>query len=96
MNFIARTFLIFIFLLNLAFSSGQAAIFDVEAHRVYGGFWRDLYKFGPVVIDTVGGDLGIFVSDNFKTGFSFATIVGILSDDPNDDIFGSVYSGPHK
>ena len=91
MNFIARTFLIFIFLLNLAFSSGQAAIFDVEAHGVYGGFWRDLYKFGPVVIDTVGGDLGIFVSDNFKTGFSFATIVGILSDDPNDDIFGSVY-----
>ena len=78
MNFIARTFLIFIFLLNLAFSSGQAAIFDVEAHGVYGGFWRDLYKFGPVVIDTVGGDLGIFVSDNFKTGFSFATIVGMI------------------
>ena len=79
--------------MNLAFSSGQAVIFDVDAHGVYGGFWRDLYKCGPVVIDTVGGDLGIFVSDNFKTGFPFATIVGILSDDPNDDIFGSVYSG---
>ena len=41
-------------------------MFDVEAHGIYGGFWRDLYKFGPVVIDTVGGDLGVFI-DNVKT-----------------------------
>ena len=58
----------------------QAAIFDIESHGVYGGFWRDLYKFGPVVIDTVGGDLGIFLSDDYKMGFSFATTVGLLSD----------------
>ena len=78
------------------FSLAHAAIFDVEAHGVYGGFWRDLYKFGPVVIDTVGGDLGIFVNDQFKTGFSFATLVGLLSEDENDDIFGSVSNSSQK
>ena len=46
----------------------KAAIFDVENYGVYGDFWRDLYKLGPVVVDTVGGDLGIFLSDDFKTG----------------------------
>ena len=69
MNFSARTFLIFICPLNLAFSSGQTAIFDDDAHGVYVGLWRDLYKFGRVAVDTVGGNLGIFVSDNFKRDF---------------------------
>ena len=68
----------------------KAAIFDVENHGIYGGFWRDLYKFGPVVVDTVGGDLGIFLSDDFKTGFSFATVAGLLSDNKDDDVFSSV------
>jgi hypothetical protein len=39
----ARTVFLSIFLLNLFYSSVQAAIFDIEAHGVYGGFWRDLY-----------------------------------------------------
>ena len=52
-------------MLNFLCSITHAAFFDVEANGVYGGFWRDLYKFGPVVIDTVGGDLGIFVNDEF-------------------------------
>ena len=59
---------IFIFnlLLKFNFSIAHAAIFDVEAHGVYGGFWRDLYKFGPIVIDTVGGDLGVFIDNDIK------------------------------
>ncbi len=88
--------LVLIFLLYSTCSSAQAAIFDVEAKGVYGGFWRDLYKFGPVVIDTVGGDLGLFVSDDFKVGFSFATIVGLLSDDEEDDVFGSISKSSEK
>ena len=50
-------------LLNCLYSTTHAAFFDVEANGVYGGFWRDLYKFGPVVIDTVGGDLGVFANN---------------------------------
>jgi len=79
--------LILICLLNLVASPTQAAIFDVEAHGIYGGFWRDLYKFGPVVIDTVGADLGVFLSDDFKMGFSFTTVVGLLSGNEEDDVF---------
>ena len=75
-----------IFKLSLA----HAAIFDVEAHGVYGGFWRDLYKFGPVVIDTVGGDLGVFVSNELKVGFSFSTLAGLLSRNKDDDVFDAV------
>ena len=85
-----------IYFLSIPSSSGFAAILDVEANGIYGGFWRDLYKFGPVVIDTVGGDLGIFLTDDFKMGFSFATIVGLLSDKEDDDIFGSVSTSSKK
>ena len=94
-NQIIRIFIINL-LLIFKFSLAQAAIFNVEAHGVYGGFWRDLYKFGPVVIDTVGGDLGIFVNDEFKIGFSFATLVGLFSEDENDDIFGSFSKSSEK
>ena len=76
--------------LSLFCSPTYAAVFDVEAHGVYGGFWRDLYKFGPVVIDTVGGDLGIFVNNDFKIGFSFATVAGLLSRNEKDDVFDAI------
>ncbi len=88
--------LMLICLLNLACSTAQAVVFDVEAKGVYGGFWRDLYQFGPVVIDTIGGDLGIFTSDSFKVGFSFATVVGLLSDDEGDDVFDSISDSSEK
>ncbi len=65
-------------------------MFDVEAHGIYGGFWRDLYKFGPVVIDTVGGDLGVFIDNEIKVGFSFATLVGLISGNEDDDVFDAV------
>ena len=83
---------IFIFnlLLKFNFSIAHAAIFDVEAHGIYGGFWRDLYKFGPEVIDTVGGDLGVFIDNDIKVGFSFATVVGLLSGNQEDDVFDAV------
>ena len=83
---------IFIFnlLLIFNFSIAHAAIFDVEAHGVYGGFWRDLYKFGPIVIDTVGGDLGVFIDNEIKVGFSFATVVGLISGNEEDDVFDAV------
>ena len=86
-------------LLILTCSTAQAAVFDVEAKGVYGGFWRDLYEFGPVVIDTVGADLGIFVSDDFKAGFSFTTMVGLLSGNKDDDVFdamGGSYGTPDR
>ena len=76
--------------LSLFCSPTYAAVFDVEAHGVYGGFWRDLYKFGPFVIDTVGGDLGIFVNNDFKIGFSFATVAGLLSSNEKDDVFDAI------
>ena len=87
---IIQIFIIFLIFFKLEFSIAQAAIFDSEAQGVYGGFWRDLYKFGPVVIDTVGGDLGIFVSNDFKIGFSFATVVGLLSNDKEDNVFDAI------
>lgn len=83
-------FCIILSIMLTALKPASAAILDHEAKGVYGGFWRDLYKFGPVVIDTVGADLGIFVHDRVKLGMSFATIVGLLSDDEDDDIFGSI------
>ena len=76
--------------LILKFSLVQGAMFDVEAHGIYGGFWRDLYKFGPVVIDTVGGDLGVFIDNEIKVGFSFATVVGLISGNEDDDVFDAV------
>ena len=93
--------LIFIFnlLLKFNFSIAHAPIFDVEAHGVYGGFWRDLYKFGPIVIDTVGGDLGVFIDNDIKVGFSFATVVGLLSGNQEDDVFDAVngsYGSPDR
>ena len=71
-------------------TNSNAAIFEVEAKGIYGGFWRDLYKFGPVVIDTIGSDLGVFAKRNFKIGFSFTTLVGILSGNNNDNVFDAL------
>ena len=85
-----RVFFLSVLIFCVIVTPVKAAIFDVENYGIYGGFWRDLYKFGPVVVDTVGGDLGIFLSDDFKTGFSFATVVGLLSDNKDDDVFSSV------
>lgn len=99
MNSMTRTVLLLTLLFSLASSLTQAAIFDVEAHGVYGGFWRDLYKFGDVVIDTIGGDLGVFATDDMKIGFSFATIVGLLSGNKDDDVFdamGGSYGTPDR
>lgn len=90
MQFLKCNIILFILLLNFLCSITHAAFFDVEANGVYGGFWRDLYKFGPVVIDTVGGDLGIFVNDEFKVGFSFATIAGLISRNEDDDVFDAI------
>ena len=90
MNFTKYNLILSAFLFSCLFSKTHAAIFDVEANGVYGGFWRDLYKFGPVVIDTVGGDLGVFVSNEFKVGFSFATLAGLLSRNKDDDVFDAV------
>ena len=42
------------------------------------------------MIDTVGGDLGVFVSNEFKVGFSFATLAGLLSRNKDDDVFDAV------
>ena len=80
------SYLVIFPLLLISFTS-KAAIFDVEAKGVYGGFWRDLYKLGPVVADTIGADMGIFTSSKFKVGFSFATLVGLLSNDSGHDVF---------
>ena len=77
-------------LLNCFCSNTHAAFFDVEANGVYGGFWRDLYKFGPVVIDTVGGDLGVFANNEFKIGFSFSTLAGLISRNDDDDVFDAI------
>ena len=85
-----RVFFLSVLIFCVIVTAVKAAIFDVENHGIYGGFWRDLYKFGPVVVDTVGGDLGIFLSDYLKTGFSFATVAGLLSDNKDDDVFSSV------
>ena len=90
MNCIKYNFILSALLFSCLCSNTHAAIFDVEANGVYGGFWRDLYKFGPVVIDTVGGDLGVFVSNELKVGFSFATVAGLLSRNKDDDVFDSV------
>ena len=77
-------------------SVSQAAIIEHEADAIYGGFWRDLYKFGPVVIDTVGADLGVFATKSVKMGFSFTTLVGLLSDNPDEDIFDAASSAAKK
>ena len=54
----------------------NAAIFDLTASGVYGGFWRDLYKLGPVVIDTIGADF----SSHFFWYFSLSlTALAIIS-----------------
>ena len=90
------TKLVFFIFLNFISLPVGAAVFDVSAQGVYGGFWRDLYKLGPVVIDTIGADLGVFAGKRFKVGFSFATIVGLLSKDENDDIFGSIDNSSSK
>ena len=90
MNCIKYNFILSALLLSCLYSNTHAAIFDVEANGVYGGFWRDLYKFGPVVIDTVGGDLGVFVSNELKVGFSFSTLAGLLSRNKDDDVFDAV------
>jgi hypothetical protein len=82
--------IVIIYICTFKYSLAQAAIFDVEAHGVYGGFWRDLYKFGPVVIDTVGGDLGVFIDNDIKMGFSFATVAGLISGNQEDDVFDAV------
>lgn len=74
----------------------NAAIFDLESKGVYGGFWRDLYELGPVVVDTIGADLGIFTTPNLKTGFSLATLVGLLSENSNHDIFDAISKNPYK
>lgn len=87
-HFIRNFFINFLLIFN--FSIANAAVFDVEAHGVYGGFWRDLYKFGPVVIDTVGGDLGVFIDNDIKVGFSFATLAGLISGYQEDDVFDAV------
>lgn len=87
---IINTSFLLICILTLTSSTAQAEIFNVEAKGVYGGFWRDLYKFGPVVIDTVGADLGIFVSEGFKVGFSFTTVAGLLSGNKDDDVFAAM------
>tara|TARA_Y100001970_G_C13912960_1_gene689442 strand:- start:26 stop:550 length:525 start_codon:yes stop_codon:yes gene_type:complete len=42
------------------------------------------------VIDTVGGDLGVFVNNEFKVGFSFSTLAGLLSRNKDDDVFDAV------
>ena len=86
MNCIKNNFILSVLLFICLSSNTHAAIFDLEANGVYGGFWRDLYKFGPVVIDTVGGDLGVFVSNELKIGFSFATVAGLLSRNKDDDV----------
>ena len=99
MQFLRYNLIFFILLLNFLYSTTHAAFFDVEANGVYGGFWRDLYKFGPVVIDTVGGDLGIFVNDEFKVGFSFATLAGLISRNEDDDVFDAIqgsYATPDR
>ena len=75
--YLSRLIIIPILIIN--FSSSKAALIDVEAPGIYGGFWRDLYKLGPVVIDTIGADLGVFGGPSFKMGLSFATVVGLLS-----------------
>ena len=42
------------------------------------------------MIDTVGGDLGVFVSNELKVGFSFSTLAGLLSRNKDDDVFDAV------
>ena len=91
---LCHLFLISILFVN--FSNSKAAIIDVEAPGIYGGFWRDLYKLGPVVVDTVGADLGIFGSPSFKMGLSFATVVGLLSTNESHDVFGSISESSKK
>lgn len=49
-----------------------------------------------MVIDTIGADLGVFATPTFKVGFSFATVVGLLSKDPKKDIFGSIEESSKK
>ena len=85
-----------IFPLLLISLNSKAAVFDVEARGVYGGFWRDLYKLGPVVADTIGADMGVFTSSSFKVGFSFATLVGLLSNDPDHDVFDAFSENPYE
>ena len=51
MNCIKNNFILSPLLFICLCSNTHASIFDLEANGVYGGFWRDLYKFGPVVID---------------------------------------------
>ena len=75
-------------------SNAYSSILNVDSRGIYGGFWRDLYKLGPFVIDTIGADLGVFAAENFKMGFSFATEVGILSSDPDHDIFDAFQKNP--
>ena len=60
--------LIIIPILIINFSNSKAALINVEAAGIYGGFWRDLYKLGPVVIDTIGADLGVFGNPSLKWG----------------------------
>ena len=92
--YLSRLIIIPILIIN--FSSSKAALIDVEAPGIYGGFWRDLYKLGPVVIDTIGADLGVFGGPSFKMGLSFATVVGLLSTNENHDIFGSISESSKK
>ena len=99
MKYIKYNFILYSLLISCFYSNAHAAIFDLEANGVYGGFWRDLYKLGPVVIDTVGGDLGVFVNNDLKVGFSFSTIAGLLSRNEKDDVFDAVqgsYGRPDK
>ena len=99
MKYIKYNFILYSLLISCFYSNAHAAIFDLEANGVYGGFWRDLYKLGPVVIDTVGGDLGVFVNNDLKVGFSFSTIAGLLSRNEIDDVFDAVqgsYRRPYK
>lgn len=86
MNMVKKTVISFCMLVSLNITV-QAALFDTKVDGVYGGFFRDLYAFGPVVVDTIGGDLGIYANDDLKIGFSFATVVGLLSNDAGDDVF---------
>ena len=70
MNFFLKA-LIFLGIIISTNSSVQAGMFDTKVNGIYGGFYRDLYEFGPVVIDTVGSDLGVYVYDDLKSGFFF-------------------------
>ena len=40
-----RVFFLSVLIFCVIVTPVKAAIFDVENYGIYGGFWRDLYKF---------------------------------------------------